>query len=173
MNVTVASPPVPVRTATGGDATALYVLSAPFMRSGELRVRTLADYRGRATDFLIAPDPRPGPPAGCVALRPLAPEPGHPAAGLLYNLCVHPGHQGTGVGSRLLAALLDRATDRGLRTVYAASTGSAAFFLRTGFREVPAALAPAGWTATLDPARGSRVYRHDLPPAAGPGRTLS
>ncbi|WP_371495258.1 GNAT family N-acetyltransferase [Kitasatospora sp. NBC_00374] len=168
MNLTVAAPPVPVRVATGGDATALYVLSAPFMRSGELRVRTLADYRDRATDFLLAPNPRPGPPAGCVALRPLAPEPGHPAAGLLYNLCVHPGHQGTGVGSRLLTALLDRASDRGLRTVHAASTGSAALFLRHGFREIPAALAPTAWTATLDPARGSRVYRYELRAPAGP-----
>ncbi|MEU9132624.1 GNAT family N-acetyltransferase [Kitasatospora sp. NPDC048540] len=161
MTLTVAAPAV--RIATAGDAAALFVLSAPFMRSGELRDRGPADYRERATDFLIEPgDREPAPPAGCVALRPLAPEPGHPAAGLLYNLCVHPARQGTGVGSRLLAALLARAEDRGLRTVYAASTGSAVLFLRTGFRQVPTALAPAGLTSGLDPARGSRVYRYRL-----------
>ncbi|MEV4615571.1 GNAT family N-acetyltransferase [Kitasatospora sp. NPDC049258] len=158
-------PPL-VRVATGRDAAGLYVLSAPFMRSGELRTRTLAAYRARATDFLLVAAP--GTPAGCVALRPLAPEAGHPAAGVLYNLCVHPARQGTGLGAQLLTALLARAEDRGLRTVYAASTGSAVLFLRAGFREIPAALAPPAWTADLDPARGSRVYRCELPTPPGP-----
>lgn len=61
-------------------------------------------------------------------------------------------------GSRLLAALLAEAARCGLRTLVTASTGDGALFLRGGFREIPVALAPRGWAAGLDPARGSRVF---------------
>ncbi|MER8187529.1 GNAT family N-acetyltransferase [Kitasatospora sp. NPDC094015] len=160
-----AVPPL-IRIATARDAPALYVLSAPFMRSGELRPRTLADYRTGATEFLLVAAP--GKPAGCVALRRAAPAPDHPAAGIVHNLCVDPARQGSGLGAQLVAAVLARAEDLGLRTLYTASTGSAVLFLRAGFQEVPAALAPPAWAAALDPARSSRVYRHELPAPPGP-----
>ncbi len=155
----------PVRTATGADAARLHALSEPFMRSGELRVRTPADYLAAAGHFLLAPGP--GTLEGCVALRALPPEAGHPAAGALYNFCVRADRQGTGLGSHLLAALLASAARRGLRTVYAATTGGGELFTRFGFVEVPAARAPRGWAAGLDPARGSKVYRRIVagPPA--------
>ncbi len=152
----------PVRTATGADATALHALSEPFMRSGALRDRTPADYRAAAGEFLLAPGPG-GAPDGCVALRVLAPEPGHPAAGALYNLCVRADRQAAGVGSRLLEGLLGAAGRRGLRTVFAATTGGGALFARYGFTPVPAARAPRSWAAGLDPARGSTVHLLALP----------
>ncbi|MFE2913399.1 GNAT family N-acetyltransferase [Kitasatospora indigofera] len=155
--------PAPVRTATGADAEALYALSAPFIRSGALRPRTVADYRRPGERFLVVPGAGPGggPDGGldgCVALRALPAEPGHPAAGLLHNFCVREGRQGAGLGSRLLAALLAEAARCGLRTLVTASTGDGALFLRGGFREIPVALAPRGWAAGLDPSRGSRVF---------------
>ncbi|WP_371483473.1 GNAT family N-acetyltransferase [Kitasatospora sp. NBC_00315] len=159
----------PVRPATGADAAALHALSEPFMRSGELRVRTAADYRAAVGQFLLVPGPPSAGPDGCVALRRLPAEPGHPAAGLLHNLCVRPERQGTGLGSRLLAALLDTAARGGLRTVHAATTGSGELFRRFGFVPIPAALAPRSWAAGLDPARGSEVYRRIL---AEPGRAV-
>lgn len=156
--------PAPVRTATGADAEALYALSAPFMRSGALRPRTVADYRRPGERFLVVPGAGPdGGLDGCVALRALPPEPGHPAAGLLHNFCVREGRQGAGLGSRLLAALLAEAARCGLRTLVTASTGDGALFLRGGFREIPVALAPRGWAAGLDPSRGSRVFALTLP----------
>ncbi|MCX5210033.1 GNAT family N-acetyltransferase [Kitasatospora sp. NBC_00240] len=155
--------PAPVRTATGADAEALYALSAPFMRSGALRPRTVADYRRPGDRFLMVPGAATGggPDGeldGCVALRALPPEPRHPAAGLVHNFCVRDGRQGAGLGSRLLAALLAEAGRCGLRTLVTASTGDGALFLRSGFREIPVALAPRSWAAGLDPARGSRVF---------------
>ncbi|GGV22830.1 hypothetical protein GCM10010495_43080 [Kitasatospora herbaricolor] len=155
--------PAPVRTATGADAEALYALSAPFMRSGALRPRTVADYRRAGEHFLVVPGVGPdGSLDGCVALRALPPEPEHPATGLLHNFCVRDGRQGAGLGSRLLAALLAEAARCGLRTLVTASTGDGALFLRGGFREIPVALAPRGWAAGLDPARGSRVFTLNL-----------
>ncbi|MER8187939.1 GNAT family N-acetyltransferase [Kitasatospora sp. NPDC094015] len=156
--------PAPVRTATGADAVALHALSAPFIRSGALRRRTVTDYQAAAAEFLVAPG-RSGL-DGCVGLRMLAPEPGHPAAGVLYNFCVRGERQGSGVGSGLLAAALAEAARRGVRTAFTATTGSGALFGRYGFRQVPAALAPAAWAAGLDPSRGSRVHVLALPAGA-------
>ncbi|MEV4615238.1 GNAT family N-acetyltransferase [Kitasatospora sp. NPDC049258] len=168
--------PAPVRTATGADAAALHALSAPFIRSGALRRRGVADYRAAAGDFLVAPGPNAldGPEVldgpnvldGCVGLRVLRPEPGHPSAGVLYNFCVRGERQGSGLGSGLLEAVLAEAARRGLSTAFTATTGSGALFGWYGFRQVPTALAPRAWTAGLDPARGSRVHVLTLPTGA-------
>ena len=154
-----------VRRATATDAAALHALSRPFMRTGELRTRTPADYRTTAGRFLLATGP--DGPDGCIALSPLPPEPGHPAAGALHNFCVRPERQGTGLGTHLLDALLTGAARTGLRTVCAATTGNGRLFTRFGFVQVPAALAPRSWATRLDPARGSRVYLWTAPD--GPG----
>ncbi|WP_405020704.1 GNAT family N-acetyltransferase [Kitasatospora sp. NBC_00070] len=137
-----------IRSAAGDDARALFALSAPFVRSGALRLRSLADYRSAAADFLVSPGAAGL--AGCVALRTL---PGGATA--LYNFCVHRAGQGGGLGSELLGAVLRRADGR---PVYTATTGSARLFLHHGFTEIPTRLAPPAWAAALDPARNSRVY---------------
>ncbi|MGW4651206.1 GNAT family N-acetyltransferase, partial [Kitasatospora sp. NPDC004289] len=87
-------------------------------------------------------------------------DPGGRPPGLLHNLCVRPGRQGAGLGGALVAAVLAEARRLGLHTVCTATTGSGLLFERHGFTEVPPALAPPAWTATLDPARGSRTYLH-------------
>ncbi|MFC9328966.1 GNAT family N-acetyltransferase [Kitasatospora sp. NPDC057015] len=152
-----------VRRATEADADTLFRLSEPFARSGALRRRTIADYRSAVGAFLVAPGVLG--PDGCVALRPLPAEPAHPAAGVLYNLCVRAGRQGAGLGRRLVEGVLAEAAGQGLREVFTATTGDGRLFVRYGFREVPPALAPTGWAAALDPARASTVYRLALPAA--------
>ncbi|WP_457029078.1 GNAT family N-acetyltransferase [Kitasatospora sp. P5_F3] len=143
--------PTAVRSATRVDARALFALSAPFVRSGALRRRSLADYRSAVADFLVSPGPSGlSELTGCVALRPL---PG--GAAVLYNFCVHSARQGGGLGSELLDAALYRADGR---SVYTATTGSARLFRHYGFTEIPPWQAPPTWAATLDPARNSRVY---------------
>ncbi|MER7848681.1 GNAT family N-acetyltransferase [Kitasatospora sp. NPDC096077] len=152
--------------AEAADAGALFALSAPFMRSGELRERAPAAYRRPEELFLVVRDPAcdtPGAPLdACVALRVLAPERGHPATGLLHNLCVRADRQGRGLGSVLVAAVSAAARRAGLRELVTATTGDGALFLRHGFREIPAAAAPAAFAAGLDPARGSRVFGRPL-----------
>ncbi|QKW24039.1 GNAT family N-acetyltransferase [Kitasatospora sp. NA04385] len=159
------------------DARALYELSLPFLRSGALRARTPADYRRAADTFLVVRSAPGGPDGGldrgldgqpggaldaCVALRVLAPEPGHPPTGVLHNLCVRSGRQGLGLGGLLVAAVLAHARRSALSAVVTATTGDGALFLRHGFAEVPAAAAPPSWAAELDPSRGSRVFRRLL-----------
>ncbi|GJF28418.1 hypothetical protein KNE206_11180 [Kitasatospora sp. NE20-6] len=150
-----------VRRATEADADALYRLSEPFMRGGALRRRTIADYRAAIGWYLVVPGVLG--PDGCAALRPLPPDPVHPAAGVLYNLCVRAGRQGAGLGRSLVEGVLDEAARQGVREVFTATTGDGRLFHRYGFRPVPPALAPASWAAALDPARGSRVHRWEAP----------
>ncbi|RAJ45587.1 amino-acid N-acetyltransferase [Kitasatospora sp. SolWspMP-SS2h] len=151
--------PVAVRT-DFRDARALYELSLPFIRSGALRARTPADYRHAADTFLVvrgaaAPD-------ACAALRVLDPDPGHPPTGVLHNLCVRAGRQGLGLGGLLITAVLAHARRTALTAVVTATTGDGAVFRHHGFAEIPASAAPPSWSAALDPARGSRVYRRLL-----------
>lgn len=140
--------PALVRPATGADSGALLALSTPFIRSGALRRRTLADYHAATADFLVSPGP--GGLAGCVALRSLP-----DGRAVIYNFCVHADLQGTGLGSDLLDATIERAAGRPL---YTATTGPAHLFRRYGFTEIPPRLAPPSWAATLDPSRNSRVF---------------
>ncbi|MFJ8038988.1 GNAT family N-acetyltransferase [Kitasatospora sp. NPDC096147] len=148
------------RHAVPTDAGQLYAISRPFMLTGELRHRTPRDYRLTAGQFLLLTGTDGTTVDGCAGLRPLPPETGRPAAGVLYNLCVRPGRQGAGLGTALVSAVLAEARRLGLHTVCTATTGSGLLFERHGFTEVAPALAPAAWTATLDPSRGSRTYLH-------------
>ncbi|MFJ1756188.1 GNAT family N-acetyltransferase [Kitasatospora sp. NPDC088134] len=153
--------PVAVRT-DSRDAGALYALSLPFLRSGALRARTPDDYRCAADTFLVVRGA-----AGldaCAALRVLAPEPGHPATGVLHNLCVRVDRQNLGLGGVLITAVLAEARRSGLRAVLAATVTDGTPFRRHGFTEIPPAAAPPSWTATLDPARRARVFRRLLTP---------
>ncbi|MEU1673603.1 GNAT family N-acetyltransferase [Streptomyces roseifaciens] len=155
-----------VRTARAADAPGLYALSEPFMRTGALRRRTPHVYAARFAEFFVAEDAQ-GTLEGCVALRTF-PGDGLSAtgpAGVLHNFCVRPGRQRRGIGSRLLTALLLHASDRSVTEVFAATTGDGEAFLRSGFRETDASRAPRTWAASLDPARGSRVFARPLPGA--------
>ncbi|MFJ8431253.1 GNAT family N-acetyltransferase [Kitasatospora sp. NPDC094019] len=158
-----------VRYAADGDAEALYELSRPFMDSGELRRRDIADYRSAGDRFLLVDGP--DGPEGCLALRVLETEEGwQPVPGLLHNFCVRDGRHGLGLGARLLEAQLLEASRAGLRHLFTASTGTGALFRRHGFVEVPPTLAPRAWASGLDPTRGSRVYlRRSTGPGARPG----
>ncbi|MEV7595971.1 GNAT family N-acetyltransferase [Kitasatospora sp. NPDC089797] len=164
-----AAPTARAARAEPADAEALFALSAPFMRSGELRERPPAAYRRPEELFLVVRAPAhdaydaPGAPLdACVALRVLAPERGHPATGLLHNLCVRADRQGRGLGSVLVSAVSAAARRAGLRALVTATTGDGALFLRHGYREIPAAAAPPAFAAGLDPARGSRVFARPL-----------
>ncbi|MGW4320514.1 GNAT family N-acetyltransferase [Streptomyces sp. NPDC004684] len=140
-----------VRPAGPGDASALYRLSRAFVRTGELRARSVADYARDAGDFLIAESAVRGV-EGCGGLRC---EPDAPRTAVVYNFCVAKAGQGRGVGTALLRALLAEAAARSVGAVFTATSGSAALFLRHGFTVLDAAT--ADWLVGLDPRRGSRV----------------
>ncbi|MFB7941508.1 GNAT family N-acetyltransferase [Streptomyces sp. NPDC056049] len=156
-------PPLPlaeVRAAGSGDAGAVHRLSRPFVREGALRDRTLDELALRAADFLVVEAGAEGL-VGCVGLRPCADARGRVAV-VLYNFCVAPGHQGRGIGSALLDAVLREAGARGAARVFAATVGSGLLFLRHGFAAGREEEAPPAWRAALDPARGSRILTRVL-----------
>ncbi|GKQ36001.1 GNAT family N-acetyltransferase [Streptomyces sp. A012304] len=152
------SPGIPafsVRPAHQDDGPALAALSQPFVRTGALRERPLSLYLSQASDFLVAQAPD-GTLEGCVGLHE------HPTAGVLYNFCVAPHRQGSGMGGRLLHAAFARARNRSLGTLFTATTGSGRLFLRHGFVPARPSLAPATWARSLDPDRNARVLARAL-----------
>jgi amino-acid N-acetyltransferase len=67
---------------------------------------------------------------------------------LLRSVCVAPGHRGSGVGTRLLAAIEAKAASRGVRELYLLTTGAAAFFEHHGFSTSARADVPPGIRST-------------------------
>ncbi|MCX2970877.1 MULTISPECIES: GNAT family N-acetyltransferase [Streptomyces] len=175
------APATAVRPATARDAPALYRLSRPFVRAGALRARPPERYARDAGEFLVAHGAggcahgagggvhgAGGGVHGCVALRchPPLNGSGSERPAVVYNFCVASASQGRGVGSALLAAVLATARARSVTTVFTATTGDGALFLRHGFTACDGDGAPAAWRVALDPRRGSTVLRLPLTGAA-------
>ncbi|WP_424210818.1 GNAT family N-acetyltransferase [Streptomyces sp. BI20] len=139
-----------LRPARRTDGPAVAALSRPFARAGALRERPLSLYLAHAHEFLLAHGPD-GRLEGCLALGEYG------DAGVLYNFCVAPHRQGSGMGARLLHAAFARARARSLTTLFTATTGSGRLFLRHGFTGERPHEAPTAWTRTLLPGRGARV----------------
>jgi amino-acid N-acetyltransferase len=68
----------------------------------------------------------------------------HGEHGLLRSAVVAPGLRGSGLGTRLVAATVEAARSRGLRTLYLLTTTARPFFLSRGFRDADRDSAPAG-----------------------------
>ncbi|MFH9002387.1 GNAT family N-acetyltransferase [Streptomyces afghaniensis] len=162
-------PPAPltatsvVRPARPEDATALADLSQPFVHSGALRPRPVSLYAAHAADFLVAEGPD-GTLEGCLALRVHAAdaEGSRGPVGVLYNFCVAPHRQGSGLGGRLLRAVLARARAQSLGSLFTATVGTGSLFLRHGFAPAGLRLAPPAWATSLDPRRNARVLARTL-----------
>ncbi|WDV56007.1 GNAT family N-acetyltransferase [Streptomyces coeruleorubidus] len=153
-----------VRPARPEDAAALAALSQPFVHSGALRRRPVPLYAAHAADFLVAEGPD-GALEGCLALRVHAAdaeEGGRGPAGVLYNFCVARHRQGSGLGGRLLRAVLVRARAQSVGSLFTATVGSGSLFLRHGFAPAGVRLAPAAWATSLDPRRNARVLARTL-----------
>ncbi|MEU0387369.1 GNAT family N-acetyltransferase [Streptomyces chartreusis] len=152
-----------VRPARPADAVALAALSQPFVHSGALRPRPVSLYAAHAADFLVAEGPD-GTLEGCLALRVHAAdaEGSRGPAGVLYNFCVARHRQGSGLGGRLLRAVLARARAQSLGSLFTATIGSGSLFLRHGFAPAGARLAPPAWVTSLDPCRNARVLVRTL-----------
>ncbi|MFD3761281.1 GNAT family N-acetyltransferase [Streptomyces sp. NPDC058622] len=154
---------LPVRSAKPRDAAALSALSRPFARSGALRARPISLYLSDAADFLLV-EASDGTLEGCLGLgaHPADPARGHGPAGVLYNFCVAPRSQGRGIGAMLLRGALLRANSLGLTSLFTATTGGGALFLRHGFAPADAGRAPADWANSLSPRRNSRILARAL-----------
>jgi amino-acid N-acetyltransferase len=78
---------------------------------------------------------------------------------LLRSAVVAPGKRGTGVGSDLVAALLERARVRGTREVYLLTTSAERYFPRFGF-------APIARAQVAEPVHASEEFKGACPDSA-------
>jgi amino-acid N-acetyltransferase len=91
--------------------------------------------------------------SGCACLCP-----GQPME--LRSVCIRPEVRGKGWGRRLVEAVLEEASDRGIITLYL-RTGATGFFARLGFRELPKEDLGRIWDGCLEcPRLGTDDCRH-------------
>jgi amino-acid N-acetyltransferase len=128
------APPGTVRRARMNDARAIHDLIEPYALSGEMLPRSMTQIYEQLRDFLVFDDGRRI--LGVVALH-------FSWEGLaeLRSLAVTPEAAGKGVGSRLVAAVLDEARAFDIRRVFTL-TYRPTFFARFAFQQVEKEIFP-------------------------------
>ena len=118
-----------LRTASTSDAAAIHALIVEHLAEGRLLPRDRNEIAFRAHRFVVAV--RHGRIVGCAELAPLSRD-----VAEIRSLVMHRDARGLGLGSNLVAELIDRATIDGFKKLCAfAHTPS--FFVRRGFSIVP------------------------------------
>ena len=117
---------ITVRPARPADVRAINGLVEPMTHEGILLGKDLVAYYEAVQEFLVAVDAG-GEIIGCGALHVMWVD-----LAEVRTLAVRPDHRGTGVGHRMLTALLARAAQLGLRRVFCL-TFEVDFFARHGF----------------------------------------
>lgn len=157
--IATAAPPVPagreavIRPAAASDAGRVYQLIAENLVSGHLLARPLGEVELHVPRFLVADDGAAV--VGCGELARLS-----PAVAEVRSLVVDGPRRGTGVGRRLLDALIAEAVAQRVPRI-CAFTHQARPFVRAGFSIVPHPWVPAKIAAdcrTCDLFRRCRQY---------------
>lgn len=123
------APVVAFRTGVAGDAPRILQLIDDNLEVGHLLPRTLDDIASHATRFIVATNGDRV--TGCAELAPLS-----RAVAEVRSLVVDADCRGLGLGSRLIAALCERAQVHGFSTL-CAFTHEPSHFVRLGFTIVP------------------------------------
>ena len=118
-----------IRPATAGDAADIHELIMANVVAGHLLARPLGEVQLHVPRFLIAAADDDV--LGCGELARLS-----PTVAEVRSLVVAPTHRGSGIGRRLLVALINEATQQGMPTV-CAFTHRARPFVKAGFSIVP------------------------------------
>jgi N-acetylglutamate synthase-like GNAT family acetyltransferase len=121
--------PVTLRQATPDDAAAIHDLIAQHLDDGHLLPRQCDEIRAHAHRFVLAVDD--GEIVGCVDLAPLS-----RTVAEVRSLVVSRTARSSGAGSRLVDALVARATEAGFERL-CAFTHAPAYFVQLGFSIVP------------------------------------
>ena len=137
-------------------------LMKPLVEAGYLVPRSEEDMVGALDDFVVYEVD--GSIHGCGALHRFG-ETGAEVAGL----AVDEGYKHLGIGRRIVAYLLERAKEQGLRRVFALTTMSSDWFLQFGFRRGDTADIPPERREQYDRERNSRVYVYELAGSNGHG----
>ncbi|MFP4566141.1 MAG: amino-acid N-acetyltransferase [Spirochaetaceae bacterium] len=137
-------------------------LMKPLVAAGYLVPRNEEDLVAALDDFIVYEVD--GSIHGCGALHPYGEQMAEVAA-----LAVDESYKHIGIGRRIVAYLLERARERGLRRVFALTTRTSDWFLQFGFRRGDTGDIPESRREQYDRARNSRIYLYELGGGNGHG----
>ncbi len=133
---------VTIRPALPADVRGIDRLVEPMTRTGTLLGKDLVSYYEAVQEFLVAVDEH-GEVVGCGALHVMWED-----LAEVRTLAVHESQRGTGLGHRLLTALLERAAQLGLQRVFCL-TFEVDFFSRHGFQVMSEVVDPEVYNQLL------------------------
>ena len=133
---------ISLRPALPADVRAINALVEPMTHTGVLLGKDLVSYYEAVQEFLVATDGS-GQVVGCGVLHVMWED-----LAEVRTLAVDEAQRGTGLGHRLLDALLARALDLGLQRVFCL-TFEVEFFSRHGFEEMSEAVDPDVYSQLL------------------------
>ena len=133
---------VTIRPALPADVRGIDRLVEPMTRTGILLGKDLVSYYEAGQEFLVAVDER-GEVVGCGALHVMWED-----LAEVRTLAVHESQRGTGLGHRMLSALLERAAQLGLQRVFCL-TFEVDFFSRHGFEVMSDVVDPEVYSQLL------------------------
>ena len=131
-----------IRPALPADVRAINALIEPMTHTGILLGKDLVSYYEADQEFLVAVD-EDGTVVGCGALHVMWED-----LAEVRTLAVSDTVRGTGLGHRMLEALLDRAVQLGLERVFC-PTFEGVFFARHGFEEMAETVDPEIYSQLL------------------------
>ena len=131
-----------IRPALPADVRAINALVEPMTHTGILLGKDLVSYYEAVQEFLVAVD-EDGTVVGCGALHVMWED-----LAEVRTLAVSDTVRGTGLGHRMLEALLDRAVQLGLERVFCL-TCEVEFFARHGFEEMAETVDPEIYSQLL------------------------
>lgn len=146
--------PAIIRSATSEDVEAMLALIRPLEHSGALIERSRDDLDQTLEDYLVID--LDGQLIGCGALHVLG------DSAEIASLATDPSHRDQDFGERLLGALLHRAMQQGLKSVFVLTTQTEHWFLERGFTRAEKSQLPEPKQANYNAQRNSKILIRPL-----------
>jgi len=143
-----------IRPARLDDVDAIRALVEPLEQSGALIPRSINAIEQHLEDYIVLD--LDGALIGCGALHAFE------DTAEIASLATHPGHRDQDYGERILGALLHKATQQALRSVFVLTTQTEHWFLERGFMRSDQSALPLAKRATYDDRRNSKVLVRQL-----------
>ena len=143
-----------IRPARLDDVDAIRALVEPLEQSGALIPRSINAIEQHLEDYLVLD--LDGALIGCGALHAFE------DTAEIASLATHPGHRDQDYGERILGALLHKATQQALRSVFVLTTQTEHWFLERGFMRSDQSALPLSKRATYNDRRNSKVLVRQL-----------
>ena len=143
-----------IRPARPDDVDAIRALVEPLEQSGALIPRSIDAIEQHLEDYLVLD--LEGALIGCGALHAFE------DTAEIASLATHPGHRDQDYGERILGALLHKAAQQALRSVFVLTTQTEHWFLERGFMRSDQSALPLAKRATYDDRRNSKVLVRQL-----------